>query len=729
MPAPNENLFPEDQQWKFVQKNVSFPQVRELVVNIYENDQAIVDDNLKETILSFLNGNKVSQWSDYWVTIINMLGLAYIDSQERLNKTQIVDYLYFNQEEIEQFFYYWALKFQFPFAKSKHAGFKTIGKVVQPSVVYLQAMVNLYDYAINSNQPFSDYAYLTYDEIILVLHKINSMSEYEILEKTNEIINNRRNDYDYSEEKIEGYTTLLNNFSGRAKLYLEKSGLINFDTDNNKIYIPDSKSYLRAKIFLAYKTEGLCFDSEIGRRKLFMELYGLLVPGISELAQKIEEIDRDYLAVPNKHLVKILHNDLYDAGVYSDIEFLERFILSLKTKPFLILSGISGVGKSILPRTIMSLIKNYECQPVAVAPEWTDNSDMLGYFNIDNEFVIGEFTSIVMKATDNPSVPYFIVLDEMNLSKVELYFAQVLSNIESRKYNSLNNKTESIDYLFNSAVRMRFEKLMNSDQITDELKKQYKKLSTLKFVNNIYIIGTVNVDESTYPFSKKVLDRANVIEINEAELYLGLDDLGIVSESNHGKILIEDPLIDYTSKPHKYLNSNFVSNISDISELKENWRLNVIFNQTNPIEDTLKTWIDELLKFNEVLIKIKLNFGIRLRDEVCIYLYQAGQLNLDSSTSSGWWEKYFDQQLVQKVLTRLTGDSMKFHEGLFNLLELCLLPTETLTDVEDALEELDLSDIGQLKDKYKYPLAAQKLLKMLEDIHEYGNDSTSVFRK
>src|SRR5699024_9545369 len=108
-------------------------------------------------------------------------------------------------------------------------------------------------------------------------------------------------------------------------------------------------------------------------------------------------------------------------------------------------------------------------------------------------FKEGPLTKVVKNADQNPGVPYFVLLDEMNLARVEYYFSDILSIMESRKWED--------------------GKVVSSYLLTKETAG-----FDLKLPNNLYIIGTVNMDETTYPFSKKVLDRANTIEFNRIDL-------------------------------------------------------------------------------------------------------------------------------------------------------------------------------------------------------------------
>ena len=208
--------------------------------------------------------------------------------------------------------------------------------------------------------------------------------------------------------------------------------------------------------------------------------------------------------------------DVFDyfetAGFLFPKEILTRYFLSLKTKPFVILTGISGTGKT----KIAQIFAEYICQDdtpeerlkriafVSVRPDWMDNRGLLGYYNLlDEKYHTTVVTEMLLEAAQNPDKPYFIILDEMNLAKVEQYFSDFLSIMESRTPSNPNG--ESIQ--------------LHHEEDVDAAKKTRLRIpGKLNIPPNVFFTGTVNVDESTYMFSPKVLDRANVIEFNDVNI-------------------------------------------------------------------------------------------------------------------------------------------------------------------------------------------------------------------
>jgi hypothetical protein len=688
MPQPAANLVPKEEYWGFVQRDIPPPHLRALASNIVAADNNVLDDNLKKSVLSFLSGDLVGQWSDYWITIINTLGLGFVtQGDNKFHKTDLADFIA-GGGNLTEFYLLWTLLFQFPFAETKHKEYKEKNIVINPGQILIEALVQLHyiSKTTGNKQPFRE-TYLTPEEIVLVLMKSKSNDSYECLEKVNTIYNNRVASFDYTSIMVTGHDSIINNFTTRARLYLEKSGLIKFSSDKS-IRIQDWKTLSQCQNFLSYRKPGKPISIEHEERdriSFFTETFNHTTEP-AEFFKNVHSSDQlinESTLEPDE--VTAMHRLLSNSGKFFSEDFIERFLLSAKAKPFIILSGVSGMGKSLLPKALMEILNNVNCRPIAVSPDWTDNSDMLGYFDTNGKFVAGEFTNVVRDASRNLHLPYFLILDEMNLAKVEYYFAQVLSVMESRFFDRLTGKCGYRDHLFNVGVRKRLE----SSSFVDE-----QELSLLKIPNNLVIVGTVNIDESTHPFSKKVLDRANVLEFSSISLMVGVG--GLSSSTSSISIL-----------PNT---RNFVGQITNISELYKHWSLNQVLQSKHDFNSYVQKWISELERFNAILEPHQLNFGLRMRDEVCIYLYYAALRNIDT-TSATWDNKYLDHQLIQKVLTRLEGEEGEIEKTLLELFKLCLLDSTAIQDYQAVLNYSNTKDSN-----VKYPLAATKLKNMLHNI-------------
>ena len=243
----------------------------------------------------------------------------------------------------------------------------------------------------------------------------------------------------------------------------------------------------------------------------------------------------------------------------------KKYLLALRTKPFLLLAGISGTGKSRIVRefAFKSCPKylqdkdgttpgNY-CM-IEVKPNWHDSTELLGYYsNLSKEYQFKKFVKFLVKAKMYPDVPFFVCLDEMNLAPVEQYFAEVLSILETRKHprnpetKEVDMKTIKTEVIVEAKYFQELEiikgtknmttgvpakqkltdrdiymKLYGIDEEKDINKEVGEKteLTTLGLTlpGNVLIIGTVNMDDTTHQFSRKVIDRAMTIEMNGGNL-------------------------------------------------------------------------------------------------------------------------------------------------------------------------------------------------------------------
>lgn len=259
-------------------------------------------------------------------------------------------------------------------------------------------------------------------------------------------------------------------------------------------------------------------------------------------------------------------------------------------------------------------------QIVPVGANWTDNTNILGYHNvITDDYQSTPAYELIKQAQDDPLNPYFLILDEMNLSHVERYFADFLSAIESGEEIPLYGNDE-----------------------------------TLKLPENLFIIGTVNVDETTYMFSPKVLDRANTIEFDTllAWDYMSSNDYFIDFEGD----------IEYLQSP---LQDSDIS-VFNIEELKD--IISNIYYHDDNLWDILAI---ELTAFQETLKGSGFDFGFRVINEVLRFMVVAWRYE---NAPENWenWERYFDAQIKQKILPKLHGSEKAIGNVLTNLFNLCL---------------------------------------------------------
>ncbi|BCC04574.1 MULTISPECIES: MrcB family domain-containing protein [Bacillus cereus group] len=369
--------------------------------------------------------------------------------------------------------------------------------------------------------------------------------------------------------------------------------------------------------FINYKEEGIKYEEAIYERK---EVY-----------------------LDQQSIINHVSSYIQSKGFFYEKKDLINFFLSLKTKPFVILSGISGTGKTKIVQWFAESLgateENGQFTLIPVRPDWSDSSDLLGYVNLQGEFQERPLIKVLEAADANPNRPYFVVLDEMNLARVEYYFSDFLSVIESRKWKD--------------------RKIVTSPVLPESITNKH-----ITIPSNVYIIGTVNMDETTHPLSKKVLDRANTIEFNTVNLdYFNF-------------------LMDVEEKEAEVASNRSLE--TEYLHLKECFKEN---------EDLVRNISTILIEINKMLESVGAQVGYRIRDEICFYMAYNEQGKLLS------FDEALDYQIYQKILPRLAGSDGRTEEVLKQLYVLC------------ANEEYDS---GNNDASYaKYPRSANKLSHML----------------
>jgi 5-methylcytosine-specific restriction protein B len=393
---------------------------------------------------------------------------------------------------------------------------------------------------------------------------------------------------------------------------------------------------------------------------------------ISEILYHFPEVEKLWKKSPK---VKInatsICNDFFSITQKSGLKFSEqlikRFIASLCTKPFVILSGLSGSGKTKIAQSFVEWIceseKQYKIVPVGA--DWTNREPLLGYPNglVADEYITPDsgVIHLLMEAVkeENESKPFFLILDEMNLSHVERYFADFLSIMESndtiKLYTGANRKS--------------------LDGLDIDLEISWPK--------NVFIIGTVNIDETTYMFSPKVLDRANVIEfrISDNEIQTFLNEPAILKLENlKGKGTI------------------FAESFLSIAHSDEIVKNDVV--------------AKELVLFFSELQPVGAEFGYRSASEIMQLVTKLKLLEPKIKSNES-----LDIAIMQKLLPKLHGSRSKLVKILVALASLCIEGV-TLEEFEKKFDEYFKNNfIGQ---KIKYPISFEKIIRMYKNVLANG---------
>lgn len=337
-----------------------------------------------------------------------------------------------------------------------------------------------------------------------------------------------------------------------------------------------------------------------------------------------------------------------------------RFISSLCTKPFVILTGLSGSGKTKLAQTFSKWVCEREEQIciVPVGADWTNREPLLGYVNAlsKDEYILPEngALNLILTAKEDPDRPYFLILDEMNLSHVERYFADFLSAMESEDFICLH---------------------ANSDMIAAASKNKIP--SRIKLPKNLFVIGTVNIDETTYMFSPKVLDRANVIEFRISE-----EEMSEYLASNNGRVKMDQIYAKGAS-----MAKSFVQLASSGKEISID-------------RDELK---NILTSFFIELKKVGAEFGFRSAAEILRFVEVVRELGISWNT-----DQIIDSVVMQKLLPRLHGSRRKLESTLKALGALCLVGEKKIDILLNVNAQLKTDE----KTTIRYPLSLDKIKRM-----------------
>lgn len=344
------------------------------------------------------------------------------------------------------------------------------------------------------------------------------------------------------------------------------------------------------------------------------------------------------------------------------------FFTALRTKPFMLLAGISGTGKSRIVRKLAQATITEELQRangytgndfandrwtqhspanfelIQVKPNWHNSMDVIGYLsNIPSpHYVFTPFIEFIVKAWQHPEVPFFLCLDEMNLAPVEEYFAEFLSAIESRSFEGGEYMTDPIIKPFNSfgedVAKMMVNALFpnftagDTESVTTKIIKHFRTKG-LTLPKNLIVIGTVNMDETTFSFSRKVLDRAMSVEMNEVNYDSFLTD----TTDDDLKAIVKA----FEENKDMKLNDLLVNRHIEAKEIIEKLGKDAHFA------------INYLKQVNALLEGTPFKLGYRAANEALIYLqasYEFGQTNRIAA---------LDNYTLMKILSRIEGDETK----------------------------------------------------------------------
>lgn len=411
----------------------------------------------------------------------------------------------------------------------------------------------------------------------------------------------------------------------------------------------------------------------------------------------------------------------------------KKYLLALRTKPFLLLAGISGTGKSRIVRefAFKSCPKYLQDEDgttpgnycmIEVKPNWHDSTELLGYYsNLSKEYQFKKFVKFLVKAKMFPDVPFFVCLDEMNLAPVEQYFAEVLSILETRKHprspetKEVDMKTIKTEVIVEAKYFQQLEKINGSKNITTGLPAKQKltdrdiymklygideekdinkevgnktELTTLGLTlpGNVLIIGTVNMDDTTHQFSRKVIDRAMTIEMNGG-------NLSAMFGGSKNLEYLEDE-----AEQQKWQNA-FTQRYISADEVLEA--------HPQEAETIMEKLPERLNELNKALKGTPFEVSYRVLNELTIMVGVLLDDNEEGKSIDDIINQAVDNILLMKILPRIEGDADMFaikkkdvqYDNRLKWLE-CIAP--------------DISTDGEEEEKESKQTAREKIHEMIE---------------
>lgn len=343
------------------------------------------------------------------------------------------------------------------------------------------------------------------------------------------------------------------------------------------------------------------------------------------------------------------------------------YLAALRTKPFVILAGVTGTGKSRLPALVAEGTGGV-ARLVPVRPDWTDSADVLGYTDLQGGFRPGVVLDAAREAMGHPRRHWVCILDEMNLARVEQYFAEVLSRIEDRRPHPRGGWASAP--LLHPSLRPGEE------------------WAPVVLPPNLALVGTVNMDESAHGFSRKVLDRAFTLELSEVDLHAW------------------EPRADGDPDPTWWPPSAWrprAVTLAGVGPLSGRER------------ERVRETVEALAAANVHLAPAGLQVGYRTRDEAALFVLHAGEIAPAFATRAGEAVDPLDLALTMKVLPRVAGGSDAVRRALLGLLGWALgRGAVSEADARELLEGWEEAGRPPALPEARFPRTAARLLLMWE---------------
>jgi len=504
----------------------------------------------------------------------------------------------------------------------------------------------------------------------------------------------------------------------------------------------DTKGYRDHNKDLDDKLKKLLDD--IGIEKSDLCLHYLTQVSKYKVRQKIGEMDNEVnddeaLTKLKNSIIPVL-KAIKEQNTIDTNKLNEAFSTKVKDFIWFLYHPLDYENYNTIINHVTEYLKNYEKPKklfLPVRPDFKDSKSLLGFYNpLKKEYQKSELLDFILKAQreyieyGDLALPYLVLFDEMNLARVEYYFADFLSVLESKRVEDISDvdkeMLENIKIVVNN---------YEDEDLKDRLIGSYSKPIILHNENlsdipqklylppNIYFIGSVNIDETTYMFSPKVLDRAFTIEFDaDIELYLNKlhennnQNTGNVKSINVNKKSYD--LRDFTREGQfAKIDKECVKEIGD-KTLKFKINGNKI---SKRISDILKDIFSILQPYG-------LHFGYRVYDEIMMFVYNANEFTRDEYKMN--LNEALDLAIKMKILPKFHGTRQKLEKPITKFIEYCMYLDQKNSDQNKEKKYLKPQSIPILKDgeiflddnkySFKFPHTAKKLIEMLYKLQTQG---------
>lgn len=378
--------------------------------------------------------------------------------------------------------------------------------------------------------------------------------------------------------------------------------------------------------------------------------------------------------VSSSEALKAIQEAMEAEGYLISVAELANFFLAMTVSPLVILSGISGTGKSLLPRKFAKRT-NSKFHPIPVQPQWSDNSDLFGFVPTlsPTKFVEGKLIKGLRDAHDHPDTLVIALLDEMNLAPVEHYFSDFLSVAESRERKGVRIGSDPLP--------IDLPTVPGAGQLDPE-----SDLRGIELPSNLRVIGTANMDETTHLFSPKVLDRAFTIEFDDPDL------TSFASGTTAGTSTFE-------------VLSNIVIDPANAISVLEARAVN---------QELFEHIAQRLSEIQDILSPAGIKFGYRTRDAILLYLHFWRQLGL-SDIMAGY--AALDFCILQKVLPKVSGSGEVLADALNKLAVWLQASADTAAEAPGIASEF----AGPLERSHQKVSRMSEILKLDGSTHYWGS--------